>query len=272
MRQQLALVDARARAAGRTGAASGGPACRRRAPRASRGRRTSSPIVDHRLARRRRPPQHRAQPREQLVDPDRLRHVVVGAASSAATFSRSSPTAESTITGAELQVRSSRHDVGAGAVREDEVEDHRLGRAHRRRRERRLARSRPSRPRSRRRAGSSAARAGSAARRRRRGCAARSPLSPRLDAGRASTNVAPWPGRDSAHTRPPFASAKPRAIASPSPAPRPAAAAPRWNGSKIRSRSSERDAGAVVDRRARAPRSAVCADAARAPARPAAST
>ena len=36
--------------------------------------------------------------------------------------------------------------------------------------------------------------------------------------GSASANVAPCPGRDSAQTRPPFAAAKPRAIASPSPA------------------------------------------------------
>ena len=37
--------------------------------------------------------------------------------------------------------------------------------------------------------------------------------------GSASTNDAPWPPRDSSHRRPPFASVKPRAIASPSPAP-----------------------------------------------------
>jgi len=37
--------------------------------------------------------------------------------------------------------------------------------------------------------------------------------------GNASTNVAPCPSRSSAQTRPPFASANPRAIASPSPAP-----------------------------------------------------
>ena len=37
--------------------------------------------------------------------------------------------------------------------------------------------------------------------------------------GKASTKVEPCPGRDSAHSRPPFASVNPRAIASPSPAP-----------------------------------------------------
>ena len=39
-------------------------------------------------------------------------------------------------------------------------------------------------------------------------------------AGSASTNDAPWPGRDSTQSRPPFASAKPRAIARPRPGPR----------------------------------------------------
>ncbi len=66
-------------------------------------------------------------------------------------------------------------------------------------------------------------------------------------AGRASTNDAPWPPRDSTQTRPSFASAKPRAIASPSPAPRwSGRPATRWNGSKIRSRSSSGIPGPAV--------------------------
>src|SRR5262249_42358833 len=57
-------------------------------------------------------------------------------------------------------------------------------------------------------------------------------------AGSTTTNVAPCPGFDSAQMRPPFASVKPLAIASPRPAPRVLSPATRWKGSKIRSRSS----------------------------------
>ena len=85
----------------------------------------------------------------------------------------------------------------------------------------RLARRwRPARPRSRRRAGWSSARAGSAARRRPPGCAPECGAhAGGCSTGSANANEAPWPGCDSAQTRPPLASAKPRAIASPSPAP-----------------------------------------------------
>ena len=53
------------------------------------------------------------------------------------------------------------------------------------------------------------------------------------------------PGRDSAHTRPPFAAANPRAIARPSPAPD--RSRPRWNGSKTRSSSDSATPGPLVD-------------------------
>src|SRR5262249_58082174 len=111
------------------------------------------------------------------------------------------------------------------AVREDEVEDHGLGRAHRRRGERALggvrrldlvagaAEARPERAEDLRlvvddeharpgaRHAATVARTGGFA------------------AGSASTNVAPCPTRDSTVSLPPLASAKPRAIASPRPAP-----------------------------------------------------
>src|SRR5262249_39533423 len=56
--------------------------------------------------------------------------------------------------------------------------------------------------------------------------------------GSASTKVAPCPSCDSTQIRPPLASANPCAIARPKPAPRPSATEPRWNGEKIRSRST----------------------------------
>ena len=125
------------------------------------------------------------------------------------------------MTGASLQVRSSRVDLGSVPVREDEVEDHRLRRVRGRRgqRLRRVGSGVDRVPGAAK--ASSRARAGSAARRRRRGRAARHTASSTgaSTTGSASAKVAPCSGRDSAHTRPPFASAKPRAIARPSPAP-----------------------------------------------------
>ena len=112
-------------------------------------------------------------------------------------------------------------DIRAGAVGEDEIEDHRVGRTHRRRGERRSPRCRPSRRRSRRRAGSCATRAGSAVRRRHQHPLARSRPPRHGGYGRQREHEGrALPGRDSAQTRPPFASAKPRAIARPRPAPR----------------------------------------------------
>ena len=79
MRQQLALVPREQPRAGGTRAASAG----RSSPstvtaRFSRST-SSSPTSTHRLACGLRPPERRAQAREQLVDPERLRDVVVGA-------------------------------------------------------------------------------------------------------------------------------------------------------------------------------------------------
>ena len=60
----------------------------------------------------------------------------------------------------------------------------------------------------------------------------------RVRRGSWITKLVPWPGSDSALMRPPFASRKPRAIASPSPDPEPSSPETRWNGSNTRSRSS----------------------------------
>src|SRR5262249_10540040 len=126
-------------------------------------------------------------------------------------------------------------DFDAGGVRQDEIEDHRLQRPQRGGRERafRGVRRVDLVP------GGAQARAQRAqdlllvvddehARRAHAGTSDGTGA-----VGSASTNVAPWPTRDSAQTRPPFAVANPRAIASPSPAPEPRAPAPRWKGSKI---------------------------------------
>ena len=220
MREQLALVDARARAAGRTGAASGAPACRRRvtcsllevdvelADRRSPARRTAPPAAAPRAAaraaRRSRPASSRSRRRRRRAPrPSRA--------------PRRPPRARSP---APSSTSAARGDLRPGPVRQDEVEDHRLRRPHRRRRERRLgglgrldlvAGAAQARPSARRICCSSST------------TSTRGPLTPDLapaPQGSASTNVAPWPARDSAQTRPPFASAKPRAIASPSPAPR----------------------------------------------------
>ena len=186
--------------------------------------------------------QHRAQPREQLVDADRLRDVVVGAR-----VERGHLLAL-LADGREQDHRRLAPACAARGRRRCRCRPAARGRGSPRRaaasppRRARPRPSRPCRPRSRRRAGSSAARAGSAARRRRRARAGRSRSDPHLGADRGqrrATNVAPWPARDSTATRPPFASAKPRAIASPRPAPAaPPLRVPRWNGSKISSRSS----------------------------------
>ena len=59
-----------------------------------------------------------------------------------------------------------------------------------------------------------------------------------LGSGNWNTNVLPSPGTDSARSRPPLASTKPRAIARPSPEPPLGSPIERWNGSKMRSSSS----------------------------------
>src|SRR4029077_9489059 len=169
-----------------------------------------------------------------LVDPDRLRDVVVGARVEgghllALVADRGEHDHGCRAPGAQLA-----HDVGAGPVREHEVDDQRVRRSHRRRRERRLG-------------GLGGLHLVAGAAQGALPLAQDLPLvvddqDPRAAhsspaAGSSTTNVAPWPGRDSAQTRASFASAKPRAIASPSPAPR-TPSSPRWNGSKIRSRSA----------------------------------
>ena len=176
--------------------------------------------LEHRLGGRRGPPQHRAQAGDQLVDPDRLRDVVVGARVErgdllALVADRGEHDHRRRAPGAQLAARPRCRcrpgGRGRGSPPPAAASPPRPAPSRR---------SRPCRPRSRRRAGSSAARAGSAARRRRPGSAAPLTSHSALAAGSASTKVAPWPGRDSAQTRAPFASAKPRAIARPSPAPR----------------------------------------------------
>ena len=255
MREQLAPVDARARAAGRTGAASGAPASRRRVTARFSRSTTSSPSSITGSPAGVVAAQHRAQAGEQLVDADRLRHVVVGAGVERRDLlpllaDRREHDHRCRAPGAQLTA-----DVDAGPVGQHEIEDHRLGRPHRRRGERRLRRvGRLDLV-----AGAAQARPQRAqdlllvvddedARRRSAGTSAGATT------GSASTNVAPCPSRDSAQTRPPFASAKPRAIASPSPAPRPSPLrAPRWKGSKIRSRSRGATRRAHGRSRARAP-------------------
>ena len=180
--------------------------------------------LDDRLARGGHAAQACAQPGQQLVDPDRLGDVIVGAGVERRDLlalvadrreddhRRAAPRAQ---LAAHVGAACRRAAPGRGSPR-------RAGASP-------PARARPppsrrSRPRSRPPAGWCAARAGSAARRRRRGRAgpaAHAIASTAAATGSARTNVAPWPARDSAQTRPPLASANPRAIASPSPAPRP---------------------------------------------------
>ena len=176
--------------------------------------------LDQRPRLGRGPPQDRPQAREQLVDTERLRHVVVRprvqgrdllpllAHRGEDDHRRLAPRPELTA------------DVGAAPVGKHEIEDHRRGWMGGRRRERarggvrgvnlesRTAQSRAERPQDLRlvvddedpllHAGSSAGTS---------------------TTGSASANVAPCPGFDSAQRRPPFAAAKPRAIARPRPAP-----------------------------------------------------
>ena len=117
--------------------------------------------------------QRRLQPRDQLARAERLRDVVVGAGGERATLASSSPIADSTMIGISLHSRSRRQTSTPSAVGQHEVDDRRVGRAHRRAVQRLLDVA----------AGDDlvagvaqddlAARAGSAARRRRRACAPR---------------------------------------------------------------------------------------------------
>ncbi len=169
----------------------------------------------------------RAKAGEELVDAERLRHVVVRAR-----VERSDLLVLLTDGGEDDHRRVApraqlARDLGSVPVREDEVDDHGLRRV-RGRRGQRVGR-----------VGCRVDRVPGAAERR-----SERPQDLRLvvddeDAlarhtaistgasttGSASAKVAPCSGRDSAHTRPPFAAANPRAIARPSPAPPPFSAA-----------------------------------------------
>ena len=183
-------------------------------------------------------PQRGAQAREQLLDAERLRHVVVGARVERRDLlglvaddgeddhRRAAP-------GAQLA-----RDVGAAAVGQHEVEHDGVGRV---RGERGRAPPRPcrrSRRRSRRRAGSSAARAGSAARRRRRGRAA---AHARTAAGAPRAAARGRGGRPRGRPAPRAGRRSPRRSRARSTRPRPEPtwpALPRRNGWKSASRSS----------------------------------
>ena len=185
--------------------------------------------------------QHGTQSCEQLVDAERLRDVVVRAGVERGDLlallpDRGEDDHRRVAPGPELAAH-----VGAAAVGQHEVEDHRRGRMCRRRASAVAAVSAVSTVVTRAAQRRRAAHAGSAARRRRRGFAGSAPapakptppLLGRLRRAYGSCRklrrylhdrerkrkVAPWPGRDSTQTRPPFASTKPRAIARPSPAP-----------------------------------------------------
>src|SRR5439155_26459215 len=117
-------------------------------------------------------------------------------------------------------------DVGAARVRQHEVEDHRVGRTHRRQRQRLLPRRRRV-----------DLVAGAAQARLERAEDLRLVVDDEdtRHARSASTKCPPSPFSD--QTRAPFTSAKPRAIASPRPAPR-VSPSPRRKGSKTASRST----------------------------------
>ena len=178
--------------------------------------------LEHRLGRRPDPAECRPQPREQLVDAERLRDVVVRAG-----VERGDLLAL-LADGREDEDRDARPrpqlaaDVDPAPVGEDEVEDDRLGRANGGGRQRRLGGR-----------GRVDLVAGAAEGRLERAQDLRLVVDdedarPARHAatgsggsatGRASANEAPCPGCDSAQTRPPFASANPRAMARPRPVP-----------------------------------------------------
>ena len=101
---------------------------------------TRSPISIDRLARGGHAAQACAQPGQELVDPDRLRHVIVGPGVERRNLlvlvaDRGEDDHRRAAPRSELAAH-----VGARAVGQDQVEDHRVGRAHRRLRERGLRR------------------------------------------------------------------------------------------------------------------------------------
>ena len=160
--------------------------------------------LDHGLRRRRRPAEHCPQPREQLVDAERLRDVVVGARVERGDLlpllaDRREDDHRRLAPRAELPA-----DVGAAPVREHEVEDHGL---------RRIAAAAAASAVSRGRGGLDLV-ARTAQRRSERPQdlrlvvddedplpAHRASPAGTSTTGRASAKVAPWPGRDSAQIR-----------------------------------------------------------------------
>ena len=93
------------------------------------------PDRDQRLARRSGPAQDGAQAGDQLVDPDRLRHVVVGSRVERGDLLALVADRREHDHGRRAPRAELAHDVGPGSVREDEIEDDGLGRPHRRRRQ-----------------------------------------------------------------------------------------------------------------------------------------
>ena len=79
MGQQLPFVEGRSRSSANSCGVSWIRSPSRWTSRFSRSIRVLLTDLDHRLARRDRPPERRSQAREELVDPERLGHVVVGA-------------------------------------------------------------------------------------------------------------------------------------------------------------------------------------------------
>src|SRR5207248_2828750 len=193
--------------------------------------------LDDRLGRSVGPPQRSAQTSEQLLDPERLRHVVVGAGVERGNLlglvaDHGQDDHRSATPGAQLTA-----DRGAAAVREDEIEHDGVGRIRGERGERGLGRlgsldlvSRTPE------AGPQGAQDLRLVVDDEDALAAHARTGARRSAsGRERTR---WPpaGSSCAQSRPPFASAKPRAIASPRPEPCPAA--PRRKGRNSASRCS----------------------------------
>ena len=183
----------------------------------------SGGLDDGLLLGRRRSAQGCAQPGQQLVHPERLRDVVVGAGVEggdlvALALAHREDDDRNDGPAAQAADHLDAVDSGQAEVEDDEVGV--LARGDGRALPRRSARARR---RSRARAGSSRARAGSAARRRRRGCGSFGRLAD------ATTIVSPPPGVSSTSISPPIASTKP--------------SRPRGRARRLRPSSSRRGAG-----------------------------
>ena len=209
VREQLALVAHEEGEQVELDPARPAPARRRRVTRCRSKSTTRPPTVIDSPPVGRGAAHGRAQPGQELAHPERLGDVVVGAGVERLDLLPSSPTAERITIGHLAPRAQLAAHVDARAVGQHQVEHDGVGRPRGRRGQRLLARRRPHDLVARRRAGWWSARAGSAARRRRPGSAAARSRR-RLVGGRErEREAAPWPGRDSAQRRPPFASAKP---------------------------------------------------------------